>query len=161
MSAGGITIAEVRDDMASAIKTGTGLRTLPYLSSNIPHPCAFVRAGGYDPRMVLSKAKSEYRFIVTVFVGPTAETAAQKRCDRLREVTAALTDDAGVGLTDDEEAALLLADQGYSIVQAVEDDSLWTQAIDYAAVTFVGEIGEIVVAEETLLTFDVDVEVVF
>ena len=132
------TIAEARDSLAGAISQGTSLRALPYLASTIPHPCAFVRLGDYDPRMVLGKSKATFPFRVTVFLGPASERSVQQRCDVLREPS-------GTG----------------SIVAAIEDGDLWEATVDYAAVTLVGEPGEVIVAEETLMLFEVSVEVVF
>lgn len=133
------TIAEVRDGLAHAIST-TGLRTMAYMSSSIPHPCCHVRPDGYDPRMVLGRAKAEYTFTATVFVGPAAERSAQKRCDLIREAWG-----------------------NESIVQAVEDATNWPSDVelDYAAVTFVGEPTEVVIAEEKLMIVEFDIEVVF
>ena len=132
------TIAEVRDSLAETITKGAGLRSYPYLTSSIQHPCCHVRLGEYDPRYVLGKSRAEYMFRVTVFVGPASERSAQIRCDRLREAS-------GEG----------------SLVAAIEDESLWVADVDYAAVVSVGEPDEVVVAEETLMMFDLSVEVVF
>lgn len=132
------TIATARDSLSGAITDGAGLRAIPYLSSTIAHPCAHVRLGPYDPRMVLGKSKAEYTFSVTVFVGVAAERSAQIRCDTLREPS-------GTG----------------SIVAAIENGALWDATVDYAQVILVGEPAEVVIAEETLMMFEVDVEVVF
>ena len=132
------TIAEARDSLAGAITTGAALRAIPYLSSTIAHPCAHVRLGAYDPRMVLGKSKAEYQFSVSVFVGVASERSAQVRCDALREPS-------GAG----------------SLVAAIEDGTLWAATVDYAQVILVGEPTEVVIAEETLMMFEVDVEVVF
>ena len=132
------TIADVRDGLAEAINAGTGLRTMAYLSGSIPHPCGHVRLGAYDPRMVMGRAKAEYPFIVTVFVGVASDRSAQKRCDRLREPAG------------DE-----------SIVTAVETSANWSVDVDYASVTMVGEPSEVAVAEEILMTVEFEIEVVF
>lgn len=132
------TIAQARTSLAGAISSGAGLRSIPYLSSSIAHPCAHINPGPYDPRMVLGKSKAQYEFTVTVFVGTASDRAAQKRCDALREPS-------GVG----------------SLVAAIEDGDLWLVDVDYAQVTLVGEPTLAVIAEETLMMFEVNVEVVF
>ena len=131
------TIAEVRDGIAEAITSQTGLRTMAYLGSSIPHPCAHVRVGAYDPRYVLGRAKAEYPVYVTVFVGPTAERSAQIRCDEIREPSG-----------------------DKSIVAALETAPDYVD-IDYASVTLVGEPGEVAIAEEVLMTVEFEIEVVF
>lgn len=131
-------IAEVRDGLAVAIRAGTGLRCFAYAGTTLPHPCGIVTPQGYDPRMVLGKSKATHEFSVTVFVGSAAERSAQQRCDRLREASGT-----------------------ESIVAAVEDSTNWPVTVDYASVTFVGPVSEEIVAEESLMTFEVDIEVVF
>lgn len=132
------TIADVRTSLAKAITIGTGLRSIPYLASTIAHPCAHINPSPYDPRMVLGKSKAQYDFVVTVFVGATSDRGAQVRCDELREPS-------GTG----------------SLVAAIEDGDLWVADVDYAQVTMVGEPTQVVIAEETLMMFEVNVEVVF
>ena len=72
-------------------------------------------------------------------VGHAAEVSAQKLCDELREISGAR-----------------------SVVAAVESATPWTGVeIDYAKVTLVGEVGEINTGEETLLAFEIEVEVMY
>ena len=133
------TIAAVRDKMAEAITVGTGLRTQAYQLSSLPHPVAVISPLTYSPQYVLGKGKAEYPFRITVVVGPASEVHAQKRCDVLRE-----------------------PDGDGSIVAAIENSDLWgTTTVDYVSVTQVGEVGETVVADETLLAFEIDVTIVW
>lgn len=132
------TIAEVRDGIAQAITEGTGLRTMSYVSSSVPHPCAYVRFGPYDPRLVLGRGTVEYQVFVTVFLGPVSERAVSLRADRIREMTG------------DE-----------SIVAALESTTLLPAGVHYATVTMVGAPEEAVVAEEALMTVEFEIEVVF
>lgn len=132
------TLAEVRDGLAEAIQTGTGLRTMSYLGSSIPHPCCQIDSLGYDPRMVLGRAKASFEFVAVVYVGPVSERSSQQRCDRLREPQG------------DE-----------SIVTAVESLPTFVAGVDYGVVTRVGDAREVILAEETLLRVEFEIEVVF
>ena len=135
------TIADVRDGMAQAITKGCGLRCLSYVADSIPAPCAVISRDEMDPRMVLGKASAAYMFNVRVFVGRVAEKAAQQKLDTLTEAT-------GAG----------------SLVAAVEDGANWptSVAVQYASVTRIGVVPQVVsVADETFLSVDFDIEVVF
>lgn len=134
------TIATVRDGIAKAITNGCGLRAVPYVSDNVAHPVAHVYRSEFDPRMVLGQAKAAYPFRVRVFVGRTAERAAQVRLDELCEV-----------------------DGPTSLTAAVQDESNWPSGglVDYAVVTNIGEVQLVTVAEEVLMAVDFDIEVVF
>ena len=135
------TIAEVRDGMAYAITKGCGLRCLSYVADTIPAPCAVISREEMDPRMVFGKASAVYNFNVRVFVGRVAEKASQKKLDTLTEAT-------GTG----------------SLVAAVEDDTNWPSdvTVQYASVTRIGVVPQTAaVADETFLSVDFDIEVVF
>jgi hypothetical protein len=132
------TIKEVLDGLAESIQHQAGLRTMPLLSSTIPHPCAMIASGPYDPRMVLGRTKAAYPFTVTVYVGPASERSAQEKCHRLREAFGA-----------------------ESVVSAVESLPDFVAGVDYGTVTEVGEITLTIVAEETLMTIKFEIEVVF
>ncbi len=133
------TIAEVRDGLCLAIRSGCGMRAIPYALDTLPAPCAVVTRMEMDPRMVLSKAKAAYPFKVSVFAFRAAEKSAQKKLDVLTEAT-------GDG----------------SFVVAVEDGANWPDdLVDYCSVTSIGEPYQAVIAEETYLAVDFDIEVVF
>ena len=135
------TIADVRDGMAQAITAGCGLRCIAYVADSIPAPCAVISRDEMDPRMVLGKASAAYNFNVRVFVGRVAEKSAQQKLDALTEAT-------GSG----------------SLVAAVEDDTNWPSdvVVQYASVTRIGVVPQTVaVADDTFLSVDFDIEVVF
>ena len=134
------TIADVRDGMAQAITNGCGLRCVPYVTDSIPAPCAVISRQEMDPRMVFGKANAAYQFNVRVFVGRVAEKASQQKLDTL-------TEPSGSG----------------SLVAAVEDEANWTaNLVHYASVTRIGLVPQTVaVADETFLSVDFDIEVVF
>lgn len=132
------TIAQVRDGLADAITAGCGLRASGYMTDNVPHPVAHVFRGEMDPRMVMGKAKAAYPFIARVFVGRAAEVAAQKRLDELTEPT-------GAG----------------SLVAAVEDGDNWSVDVDYAVVTSIGAVQNVLIADESVLFVDFEIEVCF
>jgi hypothetical protein len=106
----------------------------------VPAPCAVIFREEMDPRMVFSKASAVYNFNVRVFVGRVAEKAAQQKLDTLTEAT-------GDG----------------SLVAAVEDEANWpANLVQYASVTRIGAVPQsAAVADETFLSVDFDIEVVF
>ena len=139
MAASTGTMLEARAGLQEAIREGTGLRTLSYVTDkSIPWPCAIVNRGEFDPRYVLTRAAAEVPFSVRIYVGRVAEIAAQKKIDELTDPTG-------------------------GICSAVEDGDNWPDGtpVQSAWVTLVGEIQETNVAEETLLTCDFDITVVF
>ena len=131
------TLADVRSGIVEAVKAQTGLRMLAYPSSTVPHPCGIVTLAAYDPRLVLGRAKAEYPFRISVFLGPASERYVQIRSDGIREPSG-----------DD------------SIVEALESITDYVD-VDYAQVTLVGEPTEVVVNEETLMLIEFEIEVVF
>ena len=127
--------------LAQAITAGCGLRCIAYVADSIPAPCAVISRDEMDPRMVLGKASAAYNFNVRVFVGRVAEKSAQQKLDALTEAT-------GSG----------------SLVAAVEDDTNWPSdvVVQYASVTRIGVVPQTVaVADDTFLSVDFDIEVVF
>ncbi|HUS42881.1 MAG TPA: hypothetical protein VMY16_09460 [Ilumatobacteraceae bacterium] len=131
------TIAEVRDALSDAITAGTGLRCLAYLQDTIPAPCGHLRRTEFDPRMVLGRASATYPFTLRVYVGRTAEVAAQKALDELAEPTG-------------------------GICSAVEDADNWPDdLVQSAYVTSIGEPMVGTVADETFMVCDFNIEVIF
>lgn len=130
-------LLDAREGLRQAITAGTGVRTIAYLSDNIPAPCAHVRRLEFDPRYVLGRASAEYEFSARVYVGRVHELASQKKLDEL-------------------------ADPTDGIPSAVEDGDNWPAGtpVQSAWVTLCGEINETTVGEESFLFADFDITVV-
>lgn len=135
-------IADVRDGIARAIRTGTNLRAQAYLLDKIPAPCAQVMHGEYDPRLVFDDRKSEHHFTIRLYFPRIAEEANTKRLDKLREAS-------GAG----------------SIREAVSEETNWPaplrDAVEAVSVTSIGEVSSLSVADEVFLSCDIELEVVF
>ena len=101
-------------------------------------PIAVVSRRAFDPRLVFAQSKAAYLFTVTVYVDRTDERAAQRALDTLTEIS-------GSG----------------SIVAAIQNGTLWSVSVDYAAVTQIGEVQAVAIAESNYLAVPIDVEVVF
>lgn len=132
------TTATVRDALATAITTGSGLAASPYQLDSVVPPCAHVFRREMDPRMIFTGAKSTYEFGVRIFTGRFDEVEAQRLLDELVE-------------TSGER----------SVVAAIQDGDNWTATIDYAQVVLIGEPVGRTLADETFMTVDLDVEVVW
>jgi len=132
------TIGEARSALAEVIRSGTGLRCLPYLSDTVPAPCGILRSMEFDPRYVLGRATAVYEFQLRTYVGHVAEVDAQRILDELRDPTGGVT-------------------------SAVEDESLWpANLVQSAYVTLIGATGEIQqVADESFMVCDFNIEVIF
>jgi len=119
------TIADVRTQMATAAVVADGLqRCHPYLLDKIVPPCAEITTLPRDPRMVLSKAKAPYRFVITVYVDRTSERAGQELLDTFAEPTGAT-----------------------SLTEAIEAEANWgTVDVDYVTVTDISGISEVELA---------------
>ena len=131
------TVAAVRDDIAAILNAKT-IRAIGWMPDAIPAPCVVVSRREMDPRMVFSEAKAAYQFLLRVYVPRTSERAGQDQLDEWCEPT---------GST--------------SIMAALQTGSNWTQTVDYAVVTSIGEVFETARADEVFLAVDIEVEVVW
>ena len=132
------TVTQVRDDLADVITAGCGLRAAALIQDTMVAPIAIVSRRAFDPRLVFAQSKAAYLFTVTVYVDRTDERAAQRALDTLTEIS-------GSG----------------SIVAAIQNGALWSVSVDYAAVTQIGEVQAVAIAESNYLAVPIDVEVVF
>lgn len=131
-----VTIDEVRQALAQAVKNGTGLDCSPYVLDQVNAPCAMVDRQGFDPRLVMVSTKSVYRLRVVMFMARLSDIDAQKAIDAYCDLTGE-----------------------HSVRAAIEDGSLWTTTVDYAAVTNIGDTVEREVAGAVYLVTEFDVEV--
>ena len=128
----------VRADLVTIIKTNAGIRTIGFIPDTIPAPCATVSIMPFDPRLVFGESVSSYQLQVRLWVPRTSERAGQDMLDDWAEMSGSS-----------------------SVVAAIQTTSNWSQTIHYASVTQIGEIVEIAKADDTFLTIDIDVEVVW
>lgn len=133
-----MTIATVRQALSDAVDTITGIRSAPYLPDQINPPQAVVWDTGVDYDVVMGRGADEYNFTVRVYVNRTAETAAQKLLDTLREPTGAT-----------------------SLKTVVEADSGLAAVVDYARVRRAGPVDLVTVGSVDYLSVEFEVEVVF
>lgn len=132
------TVTEVRDDLAAVITAGTGLRAAALVQDIMVAPIAVVSRRPFDPRMVLQQAKAAYQFTVTIYADRTDERAAQRKLDAYCELS---------GST--------------SVLAAIQDGSLWSEDVDYAQVTQIGDVQAVIIGESNYLAVEMAVEVVF
>lgn len=132
------TVTEVRDDLAAVITAGTGLRAAPLVQDAMVAPIAVVSRRPFDPRMVLQQAKAAYQFTVTIYADRTDERAAQRKLDAYCELS---------GST--------------SVLAAIQNGSLWSEDVDYAQVTQIGDVQAVIIGESNYLAVEMAVEVVF
>ena len=132
------TRKDVRVALASAVQTGAGVRAIGWIPDSIPAPCATVGFREMDPRMVLSGAKSTYQMLVRLWAPRNETRTAQDLLDDWCEPSGSL-----------------------SVIEAIETGANWSQTIDYAQVTSIGELREQVRADDVYLTVDLEVEVVW
>lgn len=132
------TVTEVRDDLAAVITAGTGLRAAPLVQDVMVAPIAIVSRRPFDPRMVLQQAKAAYQFTVTIYADRTDERAAQRKLDAYCELS---------GST--------------SVLAAIQDGTLWSEDVDYAQVTQIGDVQAVIIGESNYLAVEMAVEVVF
>lgn len=132
----------IRDDLvdviAHAVVNSAAVRAIGFVPDAIPAPCATVTWREMDPRLVLSEAKSAYSLLVRLWVPRTSERAGQDWLDDACEVSGAT-----------------------SVIAAIQTGSNWTQTIDYAVVTLIGEVEERAKGDDVFLTVDLDVEIVW
>lgn len=133
-----MTIATVRQALSDAVDTITGIRSAPYMPDQINPPQAVVWDTGIDYDMVMGRGADEYRFTVRVYVNRTAETAAQKLLDTLREPSGAT-----------------------SLKTVVEADSGLAAVVDYARVRRASPVELVTVGAVDYLSVEFEVEVVF
>lgn len=129
-------INEVCEGLATAAAAVSGLRTLPYVSSQVTPPQAQVFTRPYDPRLVFGDSKSTYLLGVRVIVKAANERTAQRSLRSFMEPT---------GPT--------------SVRAAVEDEDNWEPTVDYVEVTEIGQPFELDVGSEIYWAVDIDVDV--
>ena len=132
------TIAQVRQALSDAVDGITGLRSAPYVPDQINPPQAVVWDTGIDYDLVLGRGADTYDFRVVVYVNRTAEVAAQKLLDTLREPT---------GST--------------SLKTVVEADAGLAALVDYAQVKSVSPVQVATVGQVEYLTVEFAIEIVY
>lgn len=81
-----MTIANVRTKLAEALETVPGLRASEYLTETVNPPHAMFDYS-VVPDLTFARGSDLYNFTITVFVGRTADVAAQKQLDLFRDPT--------------------------------------------------------------------------
>ena len=132
------TIAQVRQALSDAVDTITGLRSAPYVPDQINPPQAVVWDTGIDYDLVLGRGADTYDFRVVVYVNRTAEVAAQKLLDTLREPSGAT-----------------------SLKTVVEADAGLAALVDYALVQSVSPVQVATVGQVEYLTVEFTIEIVY
>jgi hypothetical protein len=132
------TVAEVRDSLAEAITTATGLRCSALVPDQMVAPIAVISRREFDPRYVFTGDRATYLFRVTIYADRTNERVAQIALDEYTELSGEL-----------------------SVLAAIQDGDNWTATIDYAQVTLIGEVQSTAIAESQYLVVSLDVEVVW
>lgn len=79
--------ATVREALATAAATVSGLRASGYMPAVIKPPHAVVVPGEFDPRMVLAESKTERVYEVVLFTAKNAPEASQKLLDTYCELS--------------------------------------------------------------------------
>lgn len=133
------SIAQVRQALSDAVDSITGLRCSPYVPDNVAAPQAVIADDGVDYDLTLGRGADTYRYKVVVYVDRTAEIAAQKLLDTLREPTGSS-----------------------SLKTVVEADTALAALVDYVRVLRSSEIQAVttagdMVAEYLMLEFDVEI----
>jgi len=131
-------INDVCGGLADAVEAVSGLRALPYVSSQVTPPQAHVYTRAYDPRLVFGDSKSMYLLGVRVFVRATNERSAQKSLRSYMEPSGAT-----------------------SVRAQIEDSDNWAPTVDYVEVTEIGQPFELDVGSETYWAVDFDVDILW
>jgi hypothetical protein len=111
------TIAEVREALSDALATIPGWSASPYIGDQVHTYMFKVARPAFDPRMVMSQAKSSHTFTVTAYAPRATPEASEAALDALCELT-------GSG----------------SLIAAVQDGDNWSATVDYAQVVSCGEV---------------------
>ena len=82
-----MTVATVRQAIADACATVTGLRGAAYRPDQLNPPIAVVTPGEFDPRDVMVQAEVTRPFTVSIYAGRTTEVAAQKLLDTYTDLS--------------------------------------------------------------------------
>lgn len=129
------TFNEACESLAGAVKV-TGLPCSAYPMTVINAPCAQVAWQPFDPRLVMSKAKTAYEFIVGVFFPSAIDANAAKQLHSYIDPASEK-----------------------SVTRAIEDGGNWDATVDYASVTLVGALSwvEIAGAQYAFVPFTVEV----
>jgi hypothetical protein len=128
-------INDVCDGLANAAAE-SGLRCLPYISSQVTPPQAQVFTRAYDPRLVFGDSKSTYLLGLRVIVRTVNERTAQQQLRDFMEPT---------GST--------------SVRAAIEDSDNWEPTVDYVEVTEIGQPFELEVGTEIYWAVDIEVDI--
>lgn len=111
-----MTVADVREALAAALRTIPGLRASEYLTDEVVPPHAMFDYT-VEPHMVFARGADVYRFTIQVFCSRSSDGASQKFLDLLRDPASST-----------------------GLLQVVETDSTLAAVVDYARVTSVGAI---------------------
>lgn len=132
------SIAQVRQALSDAVDGITGIRCAPYVPDQIQPPMAVVWDAGVDYDLVLGRGADEWTFTVAVYVSRTADKAAQKLLDTLREPTGAT-----------------------SLKTVVEANAGLAAVVDYARVRKASPLQVVTVGAIEYLAVEFDVEIVY
>jgi len=75
------TVSELRDGLATNLRTITGLRVSAEVPDNPNPPQAVIQLRSVDYNGSFQRGMTTYNFIITVLVGRVAEREAQRRLD--------------------------------------------------------------------------------
>jgi hypothetical protein len=75
------TVSELRDGLATNLRTITGLRVSAEVPDNPNPPQAVIQLRSVDYNGAFQRGMTTYNFIITVLVGRVAEREAQRRLD--------------------------------------------------------------------------------
>ena len=132
------TIAQVRQALSDAVDSIDGIRCAPYVPDNINPPMAVVWDTGVDYDLTLGRGADEWSYKVVLYVSRTAEVAAQKLLDTLREPTGAT-----------------------SLKTVVEANAGLAALVDYAAVRSVSPVEVVTVGQLEYLGVEWTIEIVY
>ena len=76
-----MSIAAIRDGLATNLRKVPGLRSVPELPDNPNPPIALISLSQIEYDRAFQKGLVEYQFIVTAIVGRAAERIAQRKLD--------------------------------------------------------------------------------
>lgn len=126
-------IEDIREEMAAALNSIDGLRSVPYITEEIAPPMALFDYE-IEPDLVFANGAHVYTFTITVFAQRTDVVASQKLLDRLRDPSAST-----------------------GVKQTLQEWS-WT-SIDDLRVTAIGRVDPKTVGQSDYLIVDIEVEV--
>jgi hypothetical protein len=131
-----MSIATVRTNMATALRTISGLRASEYLTETVNPPHAMLDYE-VEPDLTFARGADVYRFTVTVFANRSSSEASQKLLDLYRDPTSSS-----------------------GVKYVLENDATLAAVVDYVRVTRIGKVELVPVGSVEYLAVNFDAEVV-